>query len=70
MQSDEFNIALKNCNLSQGDFGRLTGSNRKRIMQWADGTEDIPPWVPVLFAAMVAGGFDAAWKEAERRREA
>lgn len=70
MQSGEFAAALENLNLTQGDFCRMTGSSRKKVMEWANGSEDIPPWVPPFFAACIAGGFDAAWKEAERRREA
>ena len=67
MTSDEFNAAREACNLTQGDFCRLTGSSRKKVMEWSEGTEDIPVWVPVLFAAMIDGGFDAAWKEADAR---
>lgn len=67
MTSDEFNAAREALSLTQGDFCRLTGASRKKVMEWSEGTEDIPPWVPPFFAACVAGGFDAAWKEAETR---
>lgn len=68
MTSDEFNAALETHHLSQGQFVRLTGASRKKVMEWSDGTEDIPAWVPMFIAACaVPGGLEAARREAESR---
>lgn len=68
MTSDEFNAALETHHLTQGQFVRLTGASRKKVMEWADGVEDIPAWVPMFLAACaVPGGLDAARREAESR---
>ena len=64
----EFAAALDTHDLSQREFCRITGASGKKVMQWADGSEDIPPWVAVFFAmAAVPGALDAARREAESR---
>lgn len=68
MTSDEFNAALATHQLTQGQFVRLTGASRKKVMEWAEGIEDIPAWVPMfLSACAVPGGLDAARRESESR---
>lgn len=68
MTCQEFNVALARHQLSQGSFCRLSGVSRKKVMQWVEGSEDIPPWVPVFFAAAeVPGALDAALQESESR---
>jgi hypothetical protein len=68
MTGQEFNAALATHHLSQGQFVRLTGANRKKVMEWADGVEDIPAWVPMFLAACGApGGLDAAMAESDSR---
>lgn len=68
MTSDEFNAARDDLNITQGQFARLTGANRKKVMEWSEGVEDIPAWVPMFLAACaVPGGMDAALKESESR---
>lgn len=68
MTAQEFYTALVTHQLTQGQFVRLTGTSRKKVMEWAEGTEDIPAWVPMFFAACsVPGGLEAARRESEGR---
>ena len=47
---------LHQIGISAGQFARLGVAGDKRIKEWLEGKEDIPPWVPVLLDLMKLPG--------------
>ena len=46
---------LHQIGISAGQFARLGVAGDKRIKEWLEGKEDIPPWVPVRALPSVPG---------------
>jgi hypothetical protein len=49
---EQFRKALLDLNIKVVDFAFITGSNPVTVQRWMAGTQDVPPWVPVMLALM------------------
>lgn len=52
MTADEFRAALTALGMTQRWFAKYVGSNERTVRRWAEGTQDIPQWVPVMLALL------------------
>ena len=50
--SDNFRAALTALGMTQRGFASYVGSNERTVRRWAEGTQDIPQWVPVMLALL------------------
>ena len=61
MNAGEFRFVLRDLELGQREFARLTGANERTVRRWVSGELDIPQWVGtvlILFAMVLN-----SWRE-------
>lgn len=64
---DQFSAALNEVGLSKRQFGRMTGSDPRRIEDWLTGRKpDMPMWVGTLLVALTV---PAAFAKAQKFTE-
>lgn len=68
MTGNEFQDALDSADVKLATFSRMTGMPLPRLTKWADGSEDIPYWVPVYCAALKVSGALVAMKDEAAKR--
>lgn len=56
LTAKELSAALDDLKLTAGQFARLSGSQRKRVLQWLEGIEEIPHNVTVLLSLLKLPG--------------
>jgi hypothetical protein len=49
----EFRAALTALEMTQGGFGRLTGTTDRTVRRWAAGDQDVPVWAVLLLDLLV-----------------
>lgn len=52
MTAHEFRAALARLGYTQRAFARFVQANERTIRRWAEGSQDIPGWVPVMLGLM------------------
>ncbi len=52
MNPEEFRDGLKALGYSLQGFAAFTGTNPRTVRRWAEGTQDIPPWVGMMLRLM------------------
>lgn len=52
----QFRSELAHHGITVAGFARLWCQNLTRVKRWANGDEDIPPWIPIALTAMRAEG--------------
>ena len=48
MTPTEFTAALARLGFTGRAFAAFVGAHERSVRRWAGGTQDIPPWVPVM----------------------
>jgi hypothetical protein len=54
--AEQFRSELDHHGITVAGFARLWCQNLTRVKRWANGQEDIPPWIPIALTAMRADG--------------